>query len=147
MIESQAGIALHVYQWRRKALRIGFTNGVFDILHVGHLSTLKYAKAHCDRLIVGVDDDDSVRARKGPDRPLQRAQHRATLIDALHMVDVVIIFSADILDPLICGIAPDVLIKGDEYIGEEVVGAAHADKVIYAPMMAGISTTELAGRR
>jgi D-beta-D-heptose 7-phosphate kinase/D-beta-D-heptose 1-phosphate adenosyltransferase len=146
MIETQAGIAQHVYQWRRKALRIGFTNGVFDILHIGHVSTLRLAKRHCDKLIVGVDDDDSVRARKGPDRPFQTAHHRATLIDALHMVDAVIIFSADILEPLICGIAPDVLIKGDEYFGATVVGAAHADKVIYAPMVPGISTTALAGR-
>lgn len=128
-------------------LRIGFTNGCFDILHVGHLSTLKTAKAHCDRLIVGIDDDDAVRALKGPDRPFQTAHHRAELVDALHMVDAVIIFSADILEPLICGIAPDVLIKGDEYVGAEVVGAAHADKVIFAPMVPGISTTVLAGRR
>ena len=116
-------------------------------MHVGHLSTLKYAKAHCDKLIVGVDDDDSVRALKGPDRPLQPAHHRAMLVEALHMVDAVIVFSADMLDPLICGIAPDVLIKGDEYVGEAVVGAAHADKVLYAPMVPGISTTVLAGRR
>lgn len=127
-------------------LRIGFTNGVFDILHIGHLSTLKTAKSHCDKLIVGVDDDDSVRALKGPTRPLQPAGHRAALIDALHMVDAVIIFNGDVLDPLICGIAPDVLIKGDEYYGESVVGAAHADKVIYAPMVPGVSTTVLCRR-
>lgn len=69
------------------------------------------------------------------------------MVEALRMVDAVVIFDPDSLDPLIAGIAPDVLVKGDEYVGQEVIGAAHADKVIYAPMVPGISTTELAGRR
>lgn len=110
-------------------------------MHVGHASTLRYAKAHCDRLIVGIDDDASVRALKGAERPINKAQERAVLVDALRMVDAVVIFSADTLDPLIAGIAPEVLVKGDEYIGKTVVGAEHADKLIYAPMVNGISTT------
>ena len=126
-------------------LRIGFTNGCFDLFHSGHLSTLRLAAAHCDKLIVGVDSDAAVRAAKGPDRPIVPASERAALIEALRMVDAVVIFDAEDLDPLIAGIAPEVLIKGDEYIGKTIVGAEHADKIIYAPMVQGLSTTSRMG--
>jgi D-beta-D-heptose 7-phosphate kinase/D-beta-D-heptose 1-phosphate adenosyltransferase len=127
-------------------LSIGLTNGCFDLLHSGHIATLEFARKHCDRLIVGVDDDASVRALKGAGRPIRKDIDRAYLVGALRMVDAVVVFPLDWLPRLVEGIAPDVMVKGSEYADQHVVGSIYAKSFLLAPMVAGISTTEIIER-
>ena len=108
---------------RRRKRQIVFTNGVFDILHAGHVEYLSKAKALGDILIVGVNRDSSVRRLKGPSRPLQTEKDRALIVAALKPVDYVILFSADTPERLIEAISPDVLVKGADYKLAEIVGA------------------------
>ena len=140
-----------VARWRRLGLRVGFTNGVFDLLHPGHLSSLRFAKSHCDRLVVGVNSDASVRELKGPERPIQDEQHRAALLAALGYVDLVVIFPETSSESLITAILPDVLIKGGDYKPHEVVGAdvvtANGGHVVLSPTLTGFSTTNILATR
>lgn len=148
-----------VARWRRLGLKIGFTNGVFDLLHPGHLSSLRMAKAECDRLIVAVNSDESVRRLKGPERPIQDEHHRAVVLTALGHVDAAIVFSDDTPIMLIETLLPDVVIKGGDYKVEEtspkskqyVVGSdimrAHGGRVVVVPILEGFSTTEIIARR
>jgi len=148
-----------VSRWRRLGLKIGFTNGVFDLVHPGHLSSLRSAKAQCDRLIVAVNSDESVRRLKGPDRPIQDEVHRAAVLAALGYVDLVVIFSEDTPQHLIEALLPDVLIKGGDYKADEtdpnskyyIVGSdvvrAHGGRVIVAPTLEGFSTTSIITHR
>lgn len=140
-----------VSRWRRLGLKIGFTNGVFDLLHPGHLSSLRMAKAECDRLIVAVNSDESVKRLKGPDRPIQDEQHRAAVLAALGYVNLVLIFAEDTPQTLIEKLLPDVLIKGGDYTPEEIVGSdvvrAHGGRVVITPILDGFSTTEIVTRR
>ena len=117
--EASARIAV----WRGDGLRIGFTNGCFDILHIGHLKLLTFARLNCDRLIVGLNSDASVRRLKGPTRPINRQADRAHLIAALNMVDAVVLFDQDTPKEIIEHLTPDVLVKGGEYQLHEIVGA------------------------
>jgi D-beta-D-heptose 7-phosphate kinase/D-beta-D-heptose 1-phosphate adenosyltransferase len=110
-----------VRRWRQKGYRIGFTNGVFDLLHQGHLSLLLQASRLCDRLIVGLNGDTSVRKLKGED-PLQHETTRSAILASLELVDVVIIFQEHTPLHLLEALRPDVLIKGANYRIEEVVG-------------------------
>jgi len=109
--------------WRTQGLQVGFTNGCFDLLHPGHVKLLREARAHCDRLIVALNTDASVRRLKGPDRPVQTELARAAVIGALRSVDLVILFDEDTPIDLIEQLRPDVLIKGADYTVETVVGA------------------------
>jgi D-beta-D-heptose 7-phosphate kinase/D-beta-D-heptose 1-phosphate adenosyltransferase len=108
--------------WHSQNLQVGFTNGCFDLLHPGHIKLLAGARAACDRLIVGLNTDDSVRRLKGPDRPIQTELARAEVIGALRSVDLVVLFSEDTPIDLIAKLRPDVLIKGADYTVESVVG-------------------------
>jgi len=108
--------------WRRKGYKIGFTNGVFDLLHPGHLSLLSQAAANCDRLIVGLNGDTSVRCLNG-EEPVQNETARSAILASLEFVDAVIVFWDETPICLIEGLRPDVLIKGGNYKPEEVVGA------------------------
>jgi len=108
---------------RRKGKRIVFTNGVFDVLHRGHVEYLAKARAFGDLLIVGLNTDASVRRLKGPNRPLQKQADRAIILLALEAVDYVVLFGEDIPDKLIRQIRPDVLVKGADYKESEIVGA------------------------
>jgi D-beta-D-heptose 7-phosphate kinase / D-beta-D-heptose 1-phosphate adenosyltransferase len=110
-----------VGRWRRQGYRIGFTNGVFDLLHHGHLSLLSQASHTCDRLIVGLNGDLSVRKLKGED-PLQKETTRSAILASLEPVDIVVIFQEDTPLRLLEALRPDVLIKGANYSLEEVVG-------------------------
>lgn len=138
-------------RWRRLGLKIGFTNGVFDLLHPGHLSSLRQAKAECDKLIVGVNSDASVQRLKGPDRPIQDEEHRAAVLAALGFVDLVIVFGEDTPIPILKTLLPDVLIKGGDYTVETVVGAdiiqANGGRVVVTPTLPGFSTTNIVTRR
>jgi D-beta-D-heptose 7-phosphate kinase/D-beta-D-heptose 1-phosphate adenosyltransferase len=140
----------HVARWRRGGLKIGFTNGCFDLLHPGHVSLLAQAKANCDRLVVGLNSDDSVRRLKGSGRPVQPEAARAAVLASIASVDMVILFEQDTPLDLIAALEPDVLVKGADYRLDEVVGAelvqAHGGKVVLADLMPGHSTTATIAR-
>lgn len=135
---------------RLKGLKIGFTNGCFDLLHPGHLSSLRQAKAHCDFLIVAINSDASVKRLKGPDRPVQDQNARAEILSALDIVDMVVVFEEDTPLTLIRAIKPDCLIKGGQYKLEEVIGydvvMSYGGKIIRADMEEGFSTTSTIAR-
>ncbi|OHC74025.1 MAG: bifunctional heptose 7-phosphate kinase/heptose 1-phosphate adenyltransferase [Rhodospirillales bacterium RIFCSPLOWO2_12_FULL_58_28] len=133
-------------QWRRKGLKVGFTNGCFDLLHPGHISLLAQAREACDRLVVGLNSDSSVkRLGKGDDRPIQMETARATVMASLAAVDMVIIFGEDTPLKLIEAIRPDVLVKGSDYELDKVVGAdlvqSYGGRVLLAELKPGHSTT------
>lgn len=135
-----------VATWKFLDKKIVFTNGVFDILHQGHIYSLSQAAQEGDILIVGVNADASVkRLNKGPERPINDQQSRALLLASLIMVDAVIIFEEDTPYELISAILPDVLVKGGDYAVEQVVGhkevIANGGQVIINPIVEGFSTT------
>jgi D-beta-D-heptose 7-phosphate kinase/D-beta-D-heptose 1-phosphate adenosyltransferase len=107
--------------WRRQGLRVGFTNGCFDLLHPGHIRVISAARAACDRLVVGLSSDASAALLKGNDRPIQPERARAEVLAALEAVDLVVIFDATPL-ALIAKVRPTVLVKGSDHRLEEVVG-------------------------
>ncbi|MGB6637193.1 MAG: D-glycero-beta-D-manno-heptose-7-phosphate kinase [Bradyrhizobium sp.] len=136
--------------WRKQDLRIGFTNGCFDILHPGHVKVLTAARAACDRLIVGLNGDASVKRLKGEGRPVQSERARAEVLAALEAVDLVAIFDEDTPLKLIEQIKPSVLVKGGDYTREQVVGhdivEAYGGEVFLVEVLAGFSTTSLVDR-
>lgn len=136
----------HAVAWRSAIEgRVVFTNGVFDLLHPGHVDLLRVARAQGDALIVGVNSDDSVRRLKGPARPIRRDDERAYVLAALEVVDAVTIFDEDTPLEVIRALRPDVLVKGGDYTVETVVGAAdvtaRGGEVVIVPLTAGHSTT------
>jgi D-beta-D-heptose 7-phosphate kinase/D-beta-D-heptose 1-phosphate adenosyltransferase len=139
-----------VRAWREEGLRVGFTNGCFDILHPGHVRVITEARATCDRLIVGLNSDASVRRLKGPDRPVQNERARAEVLAALEAVDLVAIFEEDTPLNLIARIKPMVLVKGGDYTREQVVGhelvTAQGGEVVLVNILPGFSTTSLVAR-
>jgi D-beta-D-heptose 7-phosphate kinase/D-beta-D-heptose 1-phosphate adenosyltransferase len=130
--------------WRWEGKSVVFTNGVFDILHAGHVHLLEKARSLGDILILGLNEDDSVRRLgKGPDRPINRFEDRAAVLAALSCVDVVIGFSEDTPLQLIEKLRPDVLVKGGDYKKSDVAGRQFAGKVVIIPFKKGYSTTSL----
>lgn len=127
-------------------LKIGFTNGCFDLLHPGHLNLLTTARDHCDKLIVGLNSDDSVLRIKGAGRPVQPQSDRAAVLSALDVVDLVVIFDEDTPDSLCSLIRPHTIFKGGDYDPQEVRGAEHATHVHIVPLVEGVSTTETVNR-
>jgi D-beta-D-heptose 7-phosphate kinase/D-beta-D-heptose 1-phosphate adenosyltransferase len=136
--------------WRRHGLRIGFTNGCFDILHRGHVKLLAEARAKCDRLVVGLNSDASTSRLKGKNRPINPAEGRAEVLAALEAVDLVVVFEEDTPLELIKRIRPDVLVKGADYKREDVVGRAvveaNGGDVILVDLVPGHSTTAIVAR-
>jgi len=120
-----------------------FTNGCFDLLHAGHLSTLEFAKSKADKLVVGVDSDESVKAAKGEDRPIISIKDRMGMLANLECVDFVIEFNEETPYNLVQEIKPDVLVKGDDWAWDEVVGSDLVKEVHLAPTLDGISTTNI----
>jgi D-beta-D-heptose 7-phosphate kinase/D-beta-D-heptose 1-phosphate adenosyltransferase len=147
---SATDLDARVAEWRRQGLRVGFTNGCFDILHPGHVRVITQARAACDRLIVGLNSDTSVRRLKGPERPVQDERARAEVLAALEAVDLVVIFEQDTPLELIMQIKPSVLVKGGDYTREQVVGhevvAANGGTVVLVDILPGHSTTSLVKR-
>ncbi|HLJ00778.1 MAG TPA: D-glycero-beta-D-manno-heptose-7-phosphate kinase [Bradyrhizobium sp.] len=143
-------LAAQLSDWRKQGLRIGFTNGCFDILHPGHVKVLTAARGACDRLIVGLNGDASVKRLKGEGRPVQGERARAEVLAALEAVDLVVIFEEDTPLKLIEQIKPSVLVKGGDYSREQVVGhdivGAHGGEVMLVEVLAGFSTTSLVDR-
>lgn len=132
-------------QWRVKSKTIAFTNGVFDLLHSGHIFSLSAAAAEADYLIVGINSDASTKRLKGDARPINDEQSRALLVASLIMVDAVILFDEDTPFTLISSILPDVLVKGGDYTIEQIVGAkevmAAGGRVVINKTLEGFSTT------
>ncbi len=137
-------------EWRRQGVRIGFTNGCFDLLHPGHIKVLTAARGLCDRLIVGLNSDASVKRLKGEGRPVQEAHARAEVLAALEAVDLVIVFEQDTPLELLKRVRPKVLIKGGDYRPDQVVGReqveADGGQVVLVDLVPGFSTTELVKR-
>ncbi|OUJ16879.1 bifunctional D-glycero-beta-D-manno-heptose-7-phosphate kinase/D-glycero-beta-D-manno-heptose 1-phosphate adenylyltransferase HldE [Acetobacter sp. DsW_063] len=142
---SQEQAARQVVRWKEQGLTVGFTNGCFDILHPGHISLLAAARAECDRLIVALNDDASVRRLKGETRPINALTDRAIVIAALRSVDAVVSFAEDTPLEIIRKLMPDVLVKGADYTPEQVVGAgdviAAGGRLVLVDLRAGHSTT------
>jgi D-beta-D-heptose 7-phosphate kinase/D-beta-D-heptose 1-phosphate adenosyltransferase len=133
-------------RWRGAGLRLGFTNGCFDLLHPGHVSLLAQARAACDRLIVGLNSDASTRRLKGEGRPIQSEAARAAVLASLASVDLVVIFGEDTPLKLIEALKPEVLVKGADYARDEVVGADLVErlggKLILVELAPGHSTSD-----
>jgi D-beta-D-heptose 7-phosphate kinase / D-beta-D-heptose 1-phosphate adenosyltransferase len=140
----------HLAAWRRQGLRIGFTNGCFDLLHPGHVRLLAAARAACDRLVLGLNGDASVTRLKGPGRPVQPVEARAEVLAALEAVDLVVVFDEDTPEKLIARVQPTVLVKGGDYAREEVVGGDLVEslggQVILVDLVPGHSTTDMVKR-
>jgi D-beta-D-heptose 7-phosphate kinase/D-beta-D-heptose 1-phosphate adenosyltransferase len=136
--------------WRRQELRIGFTNGCFDLLHRGHIRLLAEARAACDRLVVGLNSDASTTRLKGPGRPINPAEGRAEVLAGLEAVDLVVVFEEDTPVELIRRVRPSVLVKGADYRPDQVVGRdiveAYGGEVVLVDLVAGQSTTGLVQR-
>ena len=135
-------------RWRSsQAGRVVFTNGVFDLLHPGHVDVLLGARRQGDALIVAVNSDDSVRRLKGPTRPVRSEAERAYVLAAFEMVDCVVLFEQDTPLELIEHLRPDVLVKGGDYREETIVGAsqvrAWGGSVVVVPLTPGQSTTNI----
>jgi|SRR6476620_5914137 rfaE bifunctional protein nucleotidyltransferase chain/domain len=130
---------------RSKGLIVVFTNGVFDLLHPGHLRYLSQARALGDALIVGVNSDRSVRENKGPDRPITPQDERVELLEALVPVDAVVVFDESTPYELIAALQPDVLVKGADWAEDAIVGRdiveARGGRVVRVPIESGYSTT------
>ena len=149
-VQSLTRVRESVLAWKQQGLIVGFTNGCFDILHPGHIALLAYARAECDRLVVGINSDASVRLLKGPARPINELGSRAQVIAALRHVDCIVAFDEATPIELIRGLLPNVLVKGADYTVDQVVGAdlvqAVGGRVLLAPLMPDHSTTGLVGR-
>ncbi len=150
IIGADGDLDAQLSEWRSQGLRIGFTNGCFDILHPGHVKVLTAARGACDRLIVGLNSDGSVRRLKGEGRPVQDERARAEVLAALEAVDLVAIFEEDTPLRLISQIKPSVLVKGGDYTRETVVGhevvEAAGGVVMLVDTLPGFSTTSLVNR-
>jgi len=135
---------------RREAKRVVFTNGVFDLLHPGHVRYLQAARNEGDLLIVGVNSDRSVRANKGPERPITPEAERAEILASLGCVDAVVIFDQETPAEIIRAIQPDVLVKGADWAADAIVGRdtveARGGKVVRIPVEAGWSTSSIVER-
>jgi rfaE bifunctional protein nucleotidyltransferase chain/domain len=132
---------------RSEGRRIVFTNGVFDILHPGHVRYLQQARALGDVLIVGLNADASVRKNKGPGRPINTQAERAELLEALECVDAVVLFAEDTPAEIIAAIQPHTLVKGADWAENAIVGRetveARGGQVVRVPIEQGYSTTEI----
>jgi D-beta-D-heptose 7-phosphate kinase/D-beta-D-heptose 1-phosphate adenosyltransferase len=139
-----------VERWRRQGLRVGFTNGCFDLLHPGHVSLLRQAKDACDRLVVGLNSDASAARLKGPTRPIQTEAARAAVLASLAAVDLIVVFDEDTPLELIRALRPHLLVKGADYRIADVVGAdlvrAAGGEVMLAEVMPGYSTSATIAR-
>ena len=133
--------------FRAEGKRIVFTNGVFDILHPGHLRYLQQARALGDVLIVGLNADSSVRRNKGPQRPINTQQERAEILEALECVDAVVLFEQDTPAQIIDAVQPDILVKGSDWAEDAIVGRdtveARGGRVVRMPVEQGFSTTAI----
>jgi D-beta-D-heptose 7-phosphate kinase/D-beta-D-heptose 1-phosphate adenosyltransferase len=139
-----------VKQWRDNGLTVVFTNGCFDLLHIGHVTLLDDARREGDRLILGINSDASVSRLKGPSRPIVPEHARARVLAALAAVDAVVVFDEPTPLELMVALRPDVIVKGGDYVADEIVGAAEVrswgGRVKIVPFVEGFSTTQIIAR-
>jgi D-beta-D-heptose 7-phosphate kinase/D-beta-D-heptose 1-phosphate adenosyltransferase len=149
-VVDRATAAAKVAEARRAGKRVVFTNGCFDLMHVGHVRYLAAARDAGDLLVVAINDDASVRRLKGPERPLVPETARAEVLAALAAVDYVTVFSEDSPAEVIAALLPDVLVKGADWAPDQVVGRdvveANGGRVLLVPVVEGFSTTALVER-
>ncbi len=147
---SQPDAARLAERARNAGRRVVFTNGVFDLLHPGHVRYLQDARALGDLLIVGLNADDSVRRNKGPERPINPEHERAEVLAALACVDAVVVFHEDTPADIVRLIQPDVLVKGADWAADKIVGRdtveARGGRVVRIPVAEGYSTTSILER-
>ena len=138
-------LVLKVSQWKKNKMKVAFTNGCFDILHLGHLEILTKSKEFGDRLIVAVNSDESVRKLKGKERPINDFQTRSNMLASFSFVDYVVEFGDDTPKKLIQIIKPDFLIKGGDYKKKDIVGndivSSYGGETIIIPLVDGLSST------
>lgn len=150
-VRTLEGAAAMAAECRRRNGKVVWTNGCFDILHIGHYEYLRFARRQGDMLIVGLNSDESVRRLKGPNRPITGESERARLLSALEVVDGIVVFDEDTPTHAIKTIKPDILVKGGDYKNEqEVVGweivKAYGGRIVLAPLVDGVSTTNIVKR-
>jgi rfaE bifunctional protein nucleotidyltransferase chain/domain len=149
-VVSREACVAQVRAWQQAGHTVVFTNGVFDLLHAGHVRYLSAARAEGDHLVVAVNTDETVRAAKGPERPVHPAAERAELVAALKVVDLVVVFPEATPALLVDAVQPDVLVKGADWPLEQIVGRetvwARGGRVVRVPTEQGHSTTGLIGR-
>jgi D-beta-D-heptose 7-phosphate kinase/D-beta-D-heptose 1-phosphate adenosyltransferase len=140
-------ISSQIQKWQAQGLKVVFTNGCFDIIHTGHTTLLEMAAQEGDRLIVGLNSDNSVRRLKGSTRPVNPESKRAALLDELKCVTGVVVFEEDTPLELIRELNPDVLVKGGDYSEETIVGAqdvkTRGGRIVIIPLVEGFSTTNI----
>jgi rfaE bifunctional protein nucleotidyltransferase chain/domain len=150
VIASLEDLQLLVAAWRRAGDAIVFTNGVFDILHPGHVRYLQAARGQGSRLVVAVNSDRSVRTNKGPSRPINPEAERAELLAALACVDAVVIFDEETPAEIVRRLQPDVLVKGADWPADQIVGRdtveARGGRVVLMPIEQGYSTSAIIER-
>jgi D-glycero-beta-D-manno-heptose 1-phosphate adenylyltransferase len=138
-------LMLQMAQWKFAGKKVAFTNGVFDLLHIGHIASLSQAAAEGDCLVVALNTDASVKRLKGETRPVNNQEARTLIMAAMVMVDAVVLFDEDTPFELITAILPDVIVKGGDYTIEQIVGAkeviANGGRVVINPIVEGYSTT------
>jgi len=149
-IADRAGAASRAASWRAAGQAVVFTNGVFDLLHRGHVDSLVAARRLGDRLVVGVNDDASVTRLKGAARPLSPLDDRMTVLAALAAVDLVVAFAEDTPEDLIRAVRPDVLVKGADYAASAIAGSefvkSYGGRVETVALTPGLSTSALVDR-
>ena len=124
--------------------KIGFTNGCFDVLHIGHIKLFEFVKQHSDLVIVAIDSDDRVRSLKGESRPFNNQKDRAYMLKSLEAVDEVVIFDSEYaLRQLVKKYSPDVMVVGSDYKDKEVIGSEHAKQLKFFERIDGYSTTKI----
>ena len=137
----------HVAAWKAKGEKVVFTNGCFDLVHLGHVDYLEKARNLGDRLVVGLNTDNSVSRFKGPERPLQDNTSRSRIMASFQFVDLVVFFNEETPLDLITQLVPDVLVKGSDYLAENIVGAdvvkEHGGVVKTIDFVSGYSTTRI----
>ena len=144
-IVDRDGLLKRARQWRVTGKKIAFTNGVFDLVHKGHLQSLSDAAKEADYFVVGINSDRSVKKLKGESRPIQDEQTRALIVASLVIVDAVVLFDEDTPIQLIVELMPDVLVKGGDYTIDQIVGAKEVQqaggRVVTKPILEGHSTS------
>lgn len=146
-IKSLPEATTQVKAWQNAGLKVVFTNGCFDLLHLGHVDYLEKARSMGDKLVLGLNSDNSVSRFKGPERPLQDQQSRARVLAALQFVDLVVLFDEDTPFNLISQLLPNILVKGSDYLAENIVGAdvvkKNGGEVKTIDFVPGYSTTRI----
>ncbi len=146
-IKDLATAKVLVHRWKRDGKKIVFTNGCFDILHLGHVDYLEHARDLGDKLVLGLNTDDSIGRFKGPNRPIQDQISRAHVLASLQSIDLVVFFNEDTPQRLISELLPDVLVKGSDYLAENIVGSDVVKKnggvVKTIEFVPGYSTTRI----